>query len=69
MGIFGSGKTGYWKHEAHMFKADEFICSECGSGFGKMSSQCPRCKARMKKTKYDPKWIDELEAYDALFED
>lgn len=69
MGLFTDSKTGYWINEAHVFKADEFICSKCRKSFVRMTPECPGCGARMKKSRYDPKWIDELEAYDALFED
>lgn len=69
MGIFDGKKSGYWIHEAKIFSADTYVCSVCGSKFSKMTSSCPKCSSRMKKSRYDPKWIDELEAYDALFED
>lgn len=63
------GKTGYWTKEAKLFAADEYVCSACGYRGYKMTSSCPKCKARMKGSKYDPKWIDELEILDAIFDD
>ncbi len=69
MGIFRSVDPGYWTRETHIFKADVYICSRCRKSFGKMTSKCPGCGARMKRSRSDPKWIDELEAYDALFEE
>ena len=70
MGLFGGAKkSGYWKHESHLFGGDSFECSVCGSKFRKIAKECPKCGSRMKKSKYDPKWVDELEFYDAVFDD
>ena len=63
------GKSGYWIEEAHVFRADVYRCSECGSEFKKISKTCPKCGCRMKKSKYDPKWVDELSLLDAILED
>ena len=63
------GKTGYWTGGAKLFAADEYVCSSCGYKGKKMLPVCPRCNARMKGSKYDPKWIDELEILDAIFDD
>lgn len=63
------GKTGCWTREAKLFAADEYVCSSCGYKGKKMLAACPECNARMKGSKYDPKWIDELEMPDAIFDD
>lgn len=69
MGIFGKNhnKTGYWTQHAHLFKGDIYECSVCHYLAKKPYKNCPKCNARMKRSKYDPQWIDELEMLDAIF--
>lgn len=70
MGIFGKkDKKGYWTRKARLFRADVYECSVCRGGFAKMTAKCPKCGARMTKSKYDPQWVDELEMWDAIFDD
>ena len=30
---------------------------------------CPRCNTAMNGSKYDPSWVDEMEVFDAIFDD
>ena len=62
-------KTAYWSQKTHLLRADEFICSECGTVSDKGYGTCPGCGARMKKSKYDPSWVDEAEFLDTFFGD
>ncbi len=68
MGLLGgkSSKSGYWIQHTHLFRADVYECSLCGSGSKKPLKNCPRCGARMKKSKYDPQWVDEIEIWDVI---
>jgi predicted amidophosphoribosyltransferase len=52
-----------------LFRADEYICSACGSSCDKPYKVCPKCAAKMKKGKYDPSWVDEAEGLSALLDD
>ena len=61
--------SGYWIHEAHVFRADVFRCSVCGAEYKKMSKTCAKCGSRMKKLRYDPQWVDELEMLYAMLDD
>ena len=57
--------TGYWLRRTHLFRPNEYICSAYGYTTVKRNLKvCPRCSASMKKTKYDPSWVDEAEFYD-----
>lgn len=57
----------FWTQRTHLFRPDEFICSNCGYiTTKKRLPECPHCSARMKKTKYDPSWVDEAEFLDSL---
>lgn len=58
-------RKGYWTKEARM-DSTLFRCSECRNAYKKSSAICPSCGAVMKKVKYDPIWVDEL---DILFDD
>ncbi len=58
-----------WTQKTHLFRADEFICSKCGASFPRPCAVCPSCGADMKKTKYDPSWVDEAEGLSALLDD
>ncbi len=53
----------------HVFHKDEFECSSCGFRAGKPFAVCPRCGAAMTGRKTDPRWVDEMEALDAIFGD
>lgn len=72
MGIFGKSnkqKTGYWIQHAHLFRSDAYECSVCHNNARKAMKNCPACGARMKRSKYDPQWVDELEFLDAILDD
>ena len=58
-----------WIRKTHLFRMDEFVCSKCGASFPKPYVVCPSCSADMKKTKYDPSWVDEAEGLSALLDD
>ena len=62
----GFMKYARWKRRAHLFRKDEYICSGCRARFRQAYKTCPACGAVMKKTKYDPHWVDEIEDVDAL---
>lgn len=62
-------KPAHWIRRTHLFRPDEFVCSACGASVQKPSSSCPACGAPMKKTKYDPSWVDEAEGLSALLDD
>lgn len=59
----------HWIQKTHLFRADEFICSSCGASYEKPYRECPDCRAPMKKTKYDPSWVDKAEGLSALLDD
>ncbi len=50
-------------------RADEYICSACNTSCRKPYTECPVCKAQMKKSKYDPTWVDEAEGLSALLDE
>ena len=62
-------KAPYWIQNTHLFRADEFICSACGSVSGKQYEVCPACGSTMKKAKYEASWVDEAERLSALLDD
>jgi len=62
-------KSADWTQRTHLFRADEYICSVCGSSCDKPYKVCPKCGAKMKKGKYDPSWVDEAEGLSALLDD
>ena len=62
-------KKAYWIQHTHLFRADEYICSACRAVCDKAYRTCPRCSTPMKKTKYDPSWVDEAEGLSALLDD
>ncbi len=62
-------KSSDWIQKTHFLRADEYICSACGSTSEKSYSVCPVCGARMKKTKYDPTWVDEAEELSDILDD
>ena len=68
--MFGKKKkTASWIRRTHLFRADEFICSVCKASFRKPCQACPACGTRMKKTKYDPSWVDEAEMISMIMDD
>ncbi len=68
--MFGKWKdTAYWIQKTYLLRADEYECSACGRRFDKPYVHCPNCDRNMTKSKYDPTWVDEIEAADALFRD
>lgn len=67
--MFGKRKNhAYWIRRTHLLRADEYVCSSCGSSFRKAKAACPDCGADMRSTKYDPSWVDEAEWLDILDE-
>ena len=58
-----------WIQKTHLFRADEFVCSKCEASFPKLYAVCPACGSEMKKTKYDPSWVDEAEGVSAILDD
>ena len=58
-----------WIRKTHLFRADEFICSGCGTSCGKPYKICPNCRSVMGKSKYDASWVDEAEGLSALLDD
>ncbi len=57
-----------WIRKTHLFHSDEYICSNCGYQTDKPYIECPDCGAKMRKTKYEVSWVDEVET-DDLFGD
>lgn len=62
-------KSAYWVQRTHLFRADEYICSTCKASSHKPHKVCPSCNAPMRKTKYDPSWVDEAESLSAILDD
>jgi len=58
-----------WIEHAHLFRSDTYECSHCHSKYKTRTKICPNCKFLMTDGKYDPQWIDELEMFDAIFDD
>ena len=61
-------RKAYWIQHSSLFGRDYFECSACGYCTDRPYTSCPNCDRRMGKPKYDPSWVDELEA-DDIFED
>ena len=59
----------HWIRKTHLFRADEYICSRCGAKNPRPYQTCPSCGSTMGRTKYDPTWVDEAEAFSALMDD
>lgn len=57
--------SAYWIQKTHLFRADEYVCSECKFNAKKPYAKCPNCERDMNKKSYDPTWVDEMEAIDA----
>ena len=58
-----------WVQHAHIFHMDEYECSACGYKTEKPTKTCPHCRAKMKDSKYDPKWVDEMELIDSILDE
>ena len=55
-----------WIRRTHLFSADTYECSACGSTADKPTPTCPHCGASMGGEKYDPSWVDEAAMLDIL---
>ena len=62
-------RKAHWTQKTHLFRSDEFVCSTCGASFQKPDEICPSCGSDMKKTNYDPSWVDEAEGLSAFLDD
>ena len=62
-------KRVHWIQKTHLFRADEYICSQRGASCGKLYKVCPTCRSEMGKSKYDPSRVDEAEGLSALLDD
>ena len=62
-------KSAYWIQRTSVFREDVYECSACGYISDRPYMPCPNCGRPMKGTKYDPSWVDEMEAMDAFFDD
>lgn len=60
-------KKAYWTQRTHLFRSDEYICSACKHIAAGPKRECPYCGAKMKGSKYDPNWVDEIELADAIW--
>ena len=66
MKIFKIPPAAAWIKHKHLFGSDKYECSACRSQFKMKAAICPNCGARMTKTKFDPKRIDETEMFDII---
>ena len=62
-------RRGYWKKQEYLSGEITWQCSRCKSVFQYRETFCPKCHSENKKTSYDPKWIDEIEEFDAMIND
>lgn len=62
-------KTAHWTQRTHLSRADEYVCSACRHISDKPYMICPVCGSSMKKSKYDPSWVDEAEGLSAFLDD
>ena len=62
-------KKARWSRHAHLFRFDEYECSECGYIALNDYTVCPRCNSLMRWKEYDPAWIDEIETASTIFDD
>ena len=58
-----------WIRHSHLFRGDTYECSRCGYTAGSRQERCPECDSLITGDKYDPQWVDELEMFDAIFDD
>ena len=71
MGVVKGGrnmKKPHWIRKTHLFRADEYVCSRCGTKSPVPYRNCPRCGCTMGRTKFDPTWVDEMEAISAIMD-
>lgn len=59
----------HWIHRKHIFRRDDYICSNCGYRAKKPFVDCPHCDEPMEGGKYDPLWVDEIEEIDEILGD
>ena len=59
-------KSAYWIQKTHLFQKDEYECSSCYHAY-KPYIICPHCGLRLKESKYESSWVDEMETIDAIF--
>lgn len=64
-----NNKKPHWILVTHLFKDDEYICSNCGYSSKKPLSKCPNCGNNMHGSKYDASWVDEAEMMDIILGD
>ena len=64
-----SKKTPQWIRKTHLFRADEYICSVCGTVCPKPYKVCPGCGTKDGSTSYSPTWVDEAEMLSAIMDD
>lgn len=62
-------KSAYWTQQTHLFLTDKYICSACKTSSNKPYKVCPACSTPMKKTKYNPSWVDEAEILSTILDD
>ena len=58
-----------WIHNTHLFRADDFTCSNCRSVSDKPDKVCPSCAAQMRSGNHNPSWVDDAEGLSALLDD
>ena len=64
-----SRKTAHWIRHTHVFRKDDYECSSCGARTDRPYTTCPSCGNRMKGSKYDPSWVDEVVLMDTILDD
>ena len=62
-------KSAFWTQRTHLFRADEYICSACNASSKKPYQICPSCHSPMKRSNFDPSWVDEAEMLSALLDE
>ena len=62
-------KKAYWIRQEHLFRAEDYTCSSCGSVSAEPYVTCPGCGALMKAVRYDPAFVDEAEELSAILVD
>ena len=61
-------RAAYWVLETHLFRADEYICSSCGSSADEPYQVCPAYGMAMKKVRNGASWVDEAEGLSAFLD-
>ena len=62
-------KPAHWIRRTHLLRADEYICSRCGTSCGKPHKLCSNCRSTIGRSRFDPSWADEAEGLSALLDD